>query len=175
MSSTPKGKPSTSSSSVPTNSSSSKRKMENQTSSSTSESPSQTERNSANARQTTPRRAQQSPSYRNPGASPNQPTQLTLPQVKRLQTTPYSNAMTFIARAVKVEPARRMFDTRVQLHRQKIVFADRYTTLTCYMITDTVEDPNDPKVLEGYTHAITNFRVVKKGEILIHEKTETEL
>lgn len=151
----------------------SKRKMENQAATSNSETPSRP--GTSSSQPSTPRRIQQSPSQRNLPFSPNQPAQLTLPQVKRLHSTPYSNAMTFVARAVKVEPARKMFDSRVQLHRQKIVFADHFTLLVCYMHTDLTEDPNDPKVLEGYTHTVTNFRVVKKGEILLHDQTETEL
>lgn len=67
-----------------------------------------------------------------------------------------------------------MFDSRVQLHRQKVVFADAYTILALYMHTDQMEDAANPKLMEGFTYAGTNFRVVKQGEILIHEKTLTE-
>lgn len=154
----------------------SKRKLEASETSGPSKSPYRGASGASVGRSGTPTRPQASPAaHRGARASPSQPAKLTLPQVKRLTTTPYSNAMTFLARAIKVEPPRRHFDSRVLLHRQKVVFADQFTILTVYMHTDKNEDPTDPKILEGYTHAVTNFRVVKKGDIVIHDKTETEL
>lgn len=138
--------------------------------------PAKSPKNNATPRASTPRTGQSNSSYQgSSNNSPSQPKEINLPHVKRLSTTPYNNAMTFVAKVVRLEPRRRMFDSRVQLHRQKVVFADSYTLLVAYMHTDRNEDSSDPKLMEGYTYAITNFRVVKQGDILIHDATLAEL
>lgn len=74
-----------------------------------------------------------------------------------------------------LQQRQKVFDSRVPIHRQKVVFADKYTLMTAFMHTDKNEDASDPKLMAGYSYAITNFRIVKKGELLIHAKTDTEL
>lgn len=122
-----------------------------------------------------PARAKWAAAFRPEHHSPNQPAKLNLPQVKRIPTTPFENAMSFVAKVIHLQPRRSMFDSRVQLHRQKIVFADHYTLLVCYLHSEKHEDPSDPKLIEGYSYSVTNFRVIKRGEILLHEATLTEL
>lgn len=131
-------------------------------------------RSSPNQSPTTAR-TRWSTSFRSDSHSPNQPSVMNLPQIKRLPTTPFANAMSFVAKVIRLEPRRAMFDSRVQLHCQKVVFADTYTFLSLYMHSDKHEDPEDPKLMEGYTYSVTNFRVIKRGEILIHEATLTEM
>lgn len=100
-----------------------------------------------------------------------QPKTLKLAEVKRLSSSPFTNSITFEAKVLKLEPRRSHWDKRVQYHRQKVLFADTHTYLIAFMYSDIDEDQEDPKLTEGYCYEITNFRVVKKGEILIHDKT----
>lgn len=128
-------------------------------------------RGMVNNSQTPPFKAPR-PSPSPPSFSPSgQPKTLTLQEVKRLTSTPFSNCLTFEAKAIKVEPRRPHWDKRVQHHRQKILFADKTTFLILFMHSEVDEEEDDPKIKEGYTMEVTNFRVVKKGEILIHDRT----
>lgn len=96
---------------------------------------------------------------------------LNLRQVKNLSSTPYSNDLTFAANLVRIEQRREIFDSRVQFHRQKLVFADEFTSLVTYIMSDKFEDSNNPRLEQGTTHLVTNFRVINKGEILLHDQT----
>lgn len=107
--------------------------------------------------------------------SPSQPSNMNLQQIKRLHSTPYSNALSFTAKALHVEKKRKTLDPMVHYHRQKILFADTETFLIMHMYSDPEEDENDPKVSENYTNIVTNFRVLKKGHVVIHEKTTVDL
>lgn len=148
----------------------SKRPLEDNAATSASKTPRRSPANTS--RSTTPRSSNPSRSFT---FSPSQPVELTLPQIKRLNTTPYSNCLTFVAKVMFLQQRQKVFDSRVPIHRQKVVFADKYTLMTAFMHTDKNEDASDPKLMAGYSYAITNFRIVKKGELLIHAKTDTEL
>lgn len=99
-------------------------------------------------------------------------TILTIRQVKHIQSTPYSNELTFAAKVLKIENRRKIWDSRVQFHRQKVLFADECTYLVAFMMSDRHEDIKNPRLVEGCTNLITNFRVMHKGEILLHEHTK---
>lgn len=100
---------------------------------------------------------------------------ITLRQLKALGSTAYSNNLSFEAKALIVEPKQSIMDPRVQFHRQRILFADATTFLNVYMHSDPDEDCNNPKIAPKMTNAVTNFRVIQKGEILIHNKSTTSM
>lgn len=117
-------------------------------------------------------------SQRSPGHSTNQVDQsktITLQQVKALGSTAYANNLRFQAKALIVQPRQQIMDPRVQYHRQRILFADATKFLTAYMFSDLDEDPSNPKIAPNLTNGVTNFRVVKKGDILLHDKTSTDM
>lgn len=125
---------------------------------------------SARASPATPSRASPSTSSSLPGSG--QPKVVTLQEVKRITSSAFSNNLSFIARVVKLEPRRIHWDKRVQYHRQKVLFADSSAYLIAFMHSDIDEEEDDPKLVEGFTSIVTNFRVVRKGEILLHERTK---
>lgn len=122
----------------------------------------------------------QSPASKTPRSSTTstpigQPKVISLQEVKRITSSPFSNKLSFMAKVIKLEPRRAHWDKRVQYHRQKVLFADTTTFMIAYMHSEVDEDEDDPKLVEGFTSIITNFRVVKKGDILLHERTKAAM
>lgn len=104
----------------------------------------------------------------------NQARKLSLQQMKNLASSPYTNVLSFEGKVVYLEPRKQIFDARVQYHRQRVIFADTQTFLITQMNSDEEEDPSNPKIGENMTNIITNFRVARKGEILIHKKSRAD-